>query len=498
MRRASVRQTRADYSMGLNNSNVGLGPVARRGWDDYTAKLIALAETKGSTGLRHFYQTAPLRMLRVLLEVHPMAKMAHSNNAADVCLPDSTRIVAGRNVTKTNATTGQNENSFEIDSVETSKLEEFLNRYPGGLPGMQRALLKQLEWAGRYVIEAIPAKRGEGVLRGVTVDPLTILDYPREDGGWEHRQMTSGEWAQSRGFGSSANEIVLDPDTTFLLALDYEDDNPAGVPWFGGALQELLKDLGQERNLTDILRGWAYAHTYFGFPVEETLELVRKNPKLLEGRGPDGEDITEEEYLDQEFAKFCDYLATINPDDPIVVPKGTEGKVLESGAGISALDGMAKMRRHRIVMGLDQMPNRVGITEGGTQAYAKEQSRQDGRKLEFARWIINSGPVWLCQLHLRLQGKDLIARSATESIIPGERLTDANARKIEVDTDYVLVDRGAMDPEAVAMKHTGSGSHDPSRAYNKPEKTAEPTPDPAETDPPPTDPEPGEEDKDEE
>lgn len=469
MRKPNVRQTRADYSMGLNSANAGLGPVPRRGWDDYTARLIALAETKGTPGLRHFYQTAPLRMLRVLCEIHPMAKMAHSNNAADVCLPDSTKIVAIRRVTKRNEKTNEDETSEEIDSVETAELESFLNKYPGGLPGLQRALLKQLEWAGCYVMEAVPAKRGEGVLRGITVDPLSILPYPTEDGGWEYRQMTTSDWARSRGFLNNLSEIPLDPDTTFVLALDYDDDNPLGLPWFGAALQEMLKDLGQERNLTDILRAWAYAHTYFGFPVEETLELVRKNPKLLEGRGPDGGDITEEEYLDQEFAKFCEYLSTLNPDDPIVVPKGTEGKVLESGAGMAALDPMLKMRRHRLVMGLDQMPNRVGITEGGTQAYAEQQSQQDGRKLEFARWIINAGPVWLCNLHLRLQGKNLTARADTVSILPSDRHIDAKARALEVSTDYDLVDRGAMDPEEAAVKHTGSGSHDPARAYNRPQ-----------------------------
>lgn len=485
MRRANVRQSRPDYSLGLHTTNGGLGPVARRGWDDFTARMLAQAEQQGSYGLRHFYQSAPLRLLRMLCEVHPMAKMAHSNNAADVCLPGSTKIVAIRHVTKTVTTTDpqtgvettSEETSEEIDSAETEKLQAFLDQYPGGLPGLQRACLKQLEWAGTFCLEAVPAGRGKGVARGITFDPLTLLFYPREDGGWDLRQATTNDWAASRG-SSVLGETPLDPETTFVLSLDYDDDNPNGMPWFGAFLQEGLKDLGQERNLSDILRAWAYPHLRLGFPVDETLERAKNNPGLLDGKGEynpetgENDDLTPEEYVELEFERFCDWLSCINPDDPLVTPKGTEAGVLDGGSGLAALDPMLKMRRHRMVMGLDQLPNRVGITDGGTQAYADQQARQDARKLEFARFLVNAGPVWLCNLHLRLQGKDLKARADVESILPADRLTNAKARALEVATDTALVNVGAMDPEERAVTHTGSGQHDPSRAYNTPPAAA--------------------------
>jgi hypothetical protein len=483
-RKPFIRQSRPDYSNGLYGNRTGLGPVPRRGWDEPTARLLAIAEQKGDAGIRHFYQTAALRLLKVLITIHPMAKMAHSNNASDICLPDSTKIVAFRTVTKVNEQTGETETSEEIDSDETQQLETFLNRYPGGLPGLQRALLFQLEWAGEYCLEAVPGKRGEGIARPVVFDPMSLLYYPREDGGWDLRQLVSSDWAATVGggqsFGGNLAEIDLDPDTTFVLALDYEDDNPHGGPWFGAFLPEGLKDLGQERNLSDILKAWAYAHVSIGFDVDGTLERAKNNPDLLL-RGEDEDDLTPEEYVEQEFSAFLEWLSTINPDDPLVMPKGTEAQVLESGAGLAALDPILEKRRHRMVMGLDQMPNRVGITTGGTQAYAKEQSEQGARKLEFARFIINAGPVWLCNLHLRLQGKELTARAETQPIRPTDRKMDAEAREIEVRTDYALVDRGAMDPEAVAVKHTGSGSYDPGRAYNRSTPTSS---DRTNTDPP--------------
>lgn len=460
-----VRQTRPEYSMGLSKDT--LGPAPRRGWDEQTARLIALAEKQGTKGLRYFYQTAPLRLLRFLIETHPMAKMAHSNNAADICDEGTTVILAMKKVTQVNEKTGKEEIVDEVDAEETAELERFLGKYPGGLPGLQRAILFQLEWAGMYCLEAVPAGRGKGIKRGITFDPLSALPYPLEDGGWDWRQSTSGDHASSRGFGNTIQngmgEVDLDPELTFILALDYSDDNPCGMPWFGGFLQEGLKDFGQERNISDLLKAWAYPHAMFGFPVLETIELAKSNPDLLR-RGDDEDDMTVEEYVEQEFGKFLDYLSMLNPDDPIVTPKGTEGKVLESSGG-AAMEPILKMRRHRMVMGLDQMPNRVGITEGGTQAYAEEQSRQDARKLAFARFIINKGPEWLCNLHLRLRGKNMTAKVVTVSILPVDQYIEAKARAIDVNTDYILVDRGAEDPEKVAVRRTGHGQHDPARAY---------------------------------
>lgn len=439
-----VRQTRPDYTYGYG----GVGVVPRRGWDAMTARMISAAADQPTDGLRQFYATAPLRLLQVLLSIHPMGRMAMSNNLSLAFCPGDIRLYAVRQVEKT-LDDGTVTTTEETDTAETAELESFWNRYPGGLIAFLRTMGRQAEYAGLSCAEAVSGGPLQGVERVYTFDPISLLFEDQPDGSRAMKQFYQLDKA-------------LDPATCFVVPVDGDDDNPYGDPLMGAFLAEAVKDLGQEAALSDILRGWAYPHVSIGFPFEEAVIFAKQNADVLVGRGrtEDGKprNLTPYEYAEEQFEKFCDFLRTLNPDDPLVMPKGSEAKVLDGAGGMAALDPVLKMRRHRMVMGLDQMPSMLGITEGGTQAYAQQQAKTSAKKLEYRRWHALNIALLISNLHLRLRGSKAVARAEADPIQSVDKYVEAQAREVDVRTDIAMVDAGWITPDDAAQKHTGSGA----------------------------------------
>jgi hypothetical protein len=448
-----TRLTRPEYGYPK-----GIGIVPRRGWDAMTARLIGEAERTPVTGLQNFYRRAPLQLLDLLFTIHSMAKMALSNDKSLSFAPPDISLTAVETITRI-GTNGKPEVVEETDSVATDLLKTFWEGYPGGLPAFQRSLTRQASAKGLLCAECIPGNPLEGVAKVVIWEPLSA-DYVDTEEGRKLKQ-----WG---------NTEDLDPETVLACAIDGDEDNPYGEPLASAFLSEGLKDLAQEMNLSDILRGWAYPHELFYFPFTETVQYAKDNPDILKGAGPGGENLTPYEFAQQEFDNFCTLLETVNPDDPIVVPKGGDGKVLEGGAGLDALEPILKMRRHRMVMGLDQFPAMLGITDGGTQAYTQHQMRTQAQKYSFLRFAVNYAVVWASNLHLRLLGLNRTAKVEEAPILPADRKAEAEAEQIEVETTIQKVDRGWITEEDASVKHTGSAPVGRPKDDTDPEDDADP------------------------
>lgn len=452
------RRTRSLASFG--NAVPGLVTVPRRGWDSLSQRIIDAAANTNIEALKHYYRRFPLHILKVRHAQHAYVRMAHLNNAGLMFSPGDVSVAAFDTI--------QSEDGSATETLSesaTERLRQLWQSAPGGLEGFCRALLSQLEWAGMACAEAVPGWRREGVASIHTFDPLTVLfKYNKKTGRFIAYQAPSLDAdpvvGDSAAYvdGERKGEVKLDPQTCFLVALDGDSDNLYGVPLFAGALAEVIKDDIQEQNTSDIMAASAYPHTSWGFPFEETMTWAEEHPDVLIGQGENGEDLTPNEYAWREYDRFCELLRNLRADDPIVGPKGLEGKVLESGRGVQALEGVLKMRRHRLVVGLDQLPNMLGITEGGTQAYAREQTRLQSKKLEAYRQVILGIVQKISELHLRLLGMEQRVRIETVAIMPGDRVAEATARQIEAATDKNMVDWGWLDNDEASQKHTGSAA----------------------------------------
>lgn len=437
----------------------GLVTVPRRGWDALSQRIIDAAADTNIEALKHYYRRFPLHILKVRHAQHAYVRMAHLNNAGLMFSPGDVRLAAYDIVPSEDGSATQT-----LSETATEALRGFWEGVEGGLEGFCRALLSQLEWSGMACAEAVPGPRRAGVSSVHTFDPLTVVfKYDSATGQFLAYQMPAqahllpGE-TSAYAYAEGRKDVLLDPDTCFLTYLDGDSDNLYGTPLFAGALAEIIKDDIQEQNTSDIMAASAWPHTTWGFPFEETMQWAQEHPDALVGQGEDGEDLTPYDYAWREFDTFCERLKCLRADDPIVGPKGMEGKVLEAGSGVQALEGVLKMRRHRLVVGLDQLPNMLGITEGGTQAYAKEQTRLQAKKLEAYRQVILRIVEKISALHLRLMGMQQRVRIETVAIMPGDRVAEATARQIEAATDHSMVEWGWLDNDEAAQKHTGSAA----------------------------------------
>lgn len=448
------RATRPTYWSG-NLHQTGPSVVPRRGWDELSQRIMDAAADTNIDALKRYYREWPLRLLKIECVKNAYAANAHDNNAALMFSPGDVELEV--------ISTYHDSDGKIVEEViddETLLMRAWWKRQAQGLPSFARAMLMQIEYSGMGVVECVPSVGLNGVETLYTVDPLTIIfkenqgkrDMYQRVGGKDETVTSSRYVVTSDG----TNDILCDPETVFNVALDSDSDNPYGIPLFSAALPELIRDDIAQQNVSDVMMGMAWPHTKWGFPFEEIYRWAEERPEILTGQREGGGNLTPYEFADREFQNFCDRLKTLRADDPVVGPKGLEGDVLDSGAGIAAIESLLKFQRMRLITGLRQLPNLHGVTDGGTQAYAGEQTRIFSKKLESVRALIFSLVQRVSDLHLRLQGKNYTVRVASQAIMPSDKLKEAQARALEVKTDHDMVLFGWLDNDEASIRHTGS------------------------------------------
>jgi hypothetical protein len=441
--RMGARQTQPVYYDVYQN---GLGVIARRGWDALTLSWLNQSTDKPVAGLFAWAQTAPQRLLQVLIDIHPMAVQARSNDITLAFAPGDTTIVA---VGESAAGAGDAQISAE-GTAALDALWESLDPEIGGLNGLQTAFYDMAATRGEVTVEAVPGPRGAGVGDIITFEPLStrFRDTYDESAPFHGRlleQNQSGRWK------------TLNRDLCFAVPLFGTRDNPYGRPLRAASLGELLRDLRTQHTLDDLLHAIVWPRLSVGFPFEETVQYAGEHPEVLIGAAADGGDLTPAEWAQQQFQALKDIMNNLVASDQFIMPKGAQPAVLSGAEGLRSLEGTLQMQRHRLVMALDQLPGMLGITDGGTQAYTVAQYKLMMKKLEFLRAYVNGVLLRLANLHLRLLGMPLTARADVEPMSSIDALTDQQARAAEIANELTLVSAGYLSDEDAAVNLTGSG-----------------------------------------
>ncbi len=448
-------QTVPNYVDGYSANNIGA--IARRGWDTRTTAYIEQAAAIGYEGVRTWINEAPLLLLEVLVDLHPMAQMADSNDKTLAFAPGSTRIVAVKDYQTGRGTVDDDATRLIADMLDAS----------GGIGGLQHTLAAQINVFGLAAIEVV-IDRDRGSLatpKLLDIDPLSL----------RYKDLESGERVlQQRNPEAKDGWQTLDTATIYHRPWMGNRKNPYGKPRYGAFLSEGLADIAEQRNLKDWLHAAAWPRLAFAFPFQAMAQYADDHQEVLIGRGKDGGDLLASEWALDQMAAFKTKLESLKSDDVLFLPEGSEGEVLSAG-NVSGLAQVLEIRRMRVIQSLDQLPNLMGITDGGTQAYASVQWGTQVDKLQTLRTIPNDGLVFAANLFLRLLGIDMIARADVEPIRSIDGLAEAQARKQVIDNDLLLMERGLLSPEDVAIRLTGTGVFELSRVYGASQPTTNPT-----------------------
>lgn len=441
-------QTGPSYFDGYSANNLGV--VARRGWDGRTTAYLEDVRVSGVEGLRQWCQEAPLRLLEVLVDLHPMGQMADSNDKTLAFAPGSTRIVALKDYQTGRGTPDDDATRLIADMLDAS----------GGITHLQHVMAAQVNIFGLAAIEVV-IDRERGSLTTphiVDIDPLSL----------RYRDTERGRVLEQRNHKARDGWQTLDTATIYHRAWMSDRKNPYGKPRYGAFLSEGLADIAEQRNLKDWLHAAAWPRLAFSFPFEEMAQYAEDHPEVLIGMGPEVDgvrgDLTASDWALGQMQAFAQKMATMKADDIILSPAGSDSKVLSAGS-VTGLADVLEIRRLRVIQSLDQLPTLMGVTDGGTQAYALANWGTQSKKLATLRTIPNEGLVFAANLFLRLLGIDMIARADTEPIHSIDPLGDARARQQDIANELLLMDRGLQSPEEVALTLTGTGVFDLSRVY---------------------------------
>ncbi|MES2462920.1 MAG: hypothetical protein V4671_20235 [Armatimonadota bacterium] len=466
----------------------GLGPVPRRGWDSGTLNYLAELQKEGVSPnqvFRSWAEAAPLRLLRILLEIHPLAQFALESDLSLSFGPEDTQFVAIKDYQK-GAGTVDDDGTALLDSLwdtyrtgatrdvpaitrrgrptsSEKQLSGATQRSSQGAQSnvkrLQDALGTHLTQTGQLVLEAVPGANGSGVSQSFDIDPLNVL-------------YTTDKEKRVRLAQVRKPTDYLDTRLIYDGAWRATSDNPYGFARCGSFLSVGLDDVSDQRNQTDFLHAVAWSRLGYEFPFERVAQFALDNPQeCLTGKGADGKDLEPGDYASKEFQKSMALLDQMQSSDVL----GGIGKVYSLGSGSAAgLEGILNARRLRLCQALQQLPNLMGITDGGTQAYASVQMTAHAQKLESFRAAVNDPLVWLANLHFRLQGIDMICRCESKPLLLTDLKAHHEAREIEIRNVFALVDRGYLTEEEGSVTLTGAGIPEGSKL-----KDPQPTPGPA-------------------
>jgi hypothetical protein len=412
-----IRQTRPPGFSLLKQG--GLAIIPRRHMEGLYAEERFTGPLATRDAMLAFAISFPSRLSEVLGSSHPTVSKAQSNWITATAAPGTVRLVAYK---------GGAEGEDAQDDGATAEINDWLDGLGGeigGLTGLRTKGAQCVLHYGLWPLEAIVGPRGRGLAGVGLVDPNTLY-FAREDAGAQVVFQTQP--------GTPDGRKVLDPAKFFWYAHHASVTNPYGVAVFSAAVAEALKEMHFDQDVSDSVHN-------------------------------------AEDWVDAQTAALATYLSSLNADDNFALDS-SDGGGAETlpAASFSGLDPVLDYKDYRLIRALDEMPTTMGTPKAGAQTFTTAEWSVQAGKQEIVRDGIMGPIVAVCNLHFRLQGRDVVVRAECDPIRKSDAIQDANAEAITAKNWLLLWMFGLITKEELALKTTGSGlpKEDPD-AYAGPE-----------------------------
>ncbi|RYG33916.1 hypothetical protein EON81_16940 [bacterium] len=439
----------------------GINPYANNGLGIIARRQIS-TDACDREGVHRLALGNPLRLLKILPEVHPSVGLALWNTNRLACAPGDLSIQAI-------------DASGKVDPEGTAALDALWSSLPseiGGLLGLQTQLTQELVLTGLCCAEAVPGAAMQGVAAVWPVDSLSIaFCRDRETG---RAMPMQRQFYPQRSADMQFGHVALDVDTFFWRALDAMVDEPYGRAPYAPALTEVLADIGMMQDLRAAMHATAYPRLAVGFNWNESYKVALEQHKLK------GADATA--WVEARFQELVAAMGDLAPDDTFLYDSTGDLKTLTPGDGYQAINQVLQFLRQRIIQALKTLPTLMGINDGSTQTYTTVEWAIYAAGLEAIRGHVVDVLVSIANLHLRLLGKPLKARADVKAIRTSDGLVEAQTEASRISNTKEKVRLGWITHEEAAQTITGSkpaGKYDPA-AYGsaKPAEQPEPEDDP--------------------
>ncbi len=476
----------APYDGGFANGGVGV--IARRQQDPILSGLADAAAQIGLPGfgplgnpfsdphyqgLIHAAENYPLRLLRALLGQDGTATMAAGIEASLAYGARNVRPVVIKDWEGGRGT---------VDDDATAELDRVLCLYQAGdlrasisdvpsLPGIKVApspvpaglpmLLHstdRLNDTGQVVYEAT-GDIGIGVTGIYDVDALRCRyrdaesrrDDGRHVGGIRKKsfrvfEQENKDAKKNEATGAVDGWQILNSAGIVSVAWKASTDNPYGFPRNGAALAYLLRKVSRRRDLSDWLHGSALPRVIVEQLVKSLMEIASEYPELC--KDLDGNSIQPGAWvaLQQQISQQKMMAASTDR-----VQFMGEGRVYPvNPSNISGLTDVLQMERIEEIQSLNMLPSLVGVTDGGTQAYAEVQWLALTKGLGLLADYAAAPITQIGNYHFRLLGENLIVQMEYENLPPIDPDKKATADLTNMERLEHLAAIGVISPEYFA------------------------------------------------
>lgn len=459
---------RVNYGRGRTSEPQGFSPYANGGFG-VIPRRGNVYDLSSCENVGRLAVGSPLRLLKILVDLHPMLGLAVWNALRLANAPEDLTISAVSPGAK----------AEDVDPEGTAALNALWDSLPnevGGLIGLMNQLLQECMFTGLVTLEAVPGGRGQGVARIWPVDSLTVAfrrqrsANPYEDGLLLplQRQLMPNQQPKYQGY------TELNPDTFFWRTIDAMVDEPYGRAPLATAVSEILADYALLRDLRDAVHNAAWPRNAYGFNFVETHKIAvevygKKEPEASQ-------------WVQERFDELVRAFNNLKPDDSIFYDSAGDVKNLTPGDGFQAITGVLQFLRQRIVQGVKSLPTLMGINDGSTQTYTTVEWAIYAAGLESMREVAIYPVLKAATLHLQLLGMPLKAVATWKKIRTTDDKIEAQARTIQIANEKELVRLGMKSLEEASVALTGSGPVGPPLpgAFDAPKTaSADPEADPA-------------------
>jgi len=385
----------------------------------------------GRGQLAFLAQNSPIRLLTFLRDICPQVDFAITQDLAIAIPPEGLPIVA------------QNEKQ-ETDEAGSKVIRDLWKSLPdeiGGLGGLQTTQMLVAKFTGTSALEAVPAKRLDGVARVWPVDPLTLAfdrDTPDSDMTVYQRQAGLTQWQRLRS------------TTFFWNAWNHWVDDPWGKSDYSTVLPEVLVDLALVQDLRDSVHNQAWPRKGVPFNWENTYKIAADIFHLSDKEKA-------KEFVANQFDMVRKKLKEIQPDEDILFDSSGGNLVPLPGGGYAGIEPVIDFFQKRIFWGCKKLPTMMGFGQNVSESFGTLSWIVQALELEKFRAFILEPIVKAAQLHLDLKGIPLTAAAKYTRLRTSDALVDAQTRSIEIQNELLLWANGLQTQEEVAVKLTGSG-----------------------------------------
>ena len=430
----------------------------------------------------------PILLLRVLLEVHPIAARAISNELA---------IGFGLGGQRMEVIKDYQGGAGTVDDSETAYVNRLWQRHPSGsLNGLLATAAMIYDSDGWNLWEVVTG--GDGVEEIYDVDSMSCYwgaQPPKRRGRPASRRGYSatnalyqrsswiagnGDGSNHRGTGTLGDrELPIDPQdgTVFSAAWRARSDNPYGVPRLSAALQEILSDMGDEKDLAAWFHRLGYPFVNYSVELDSLLALIKENAatELIDS---EGKTITIAQWVRNYVGATSNEITQQLAGDS-AVSVGITPQVVNTNPS-SALPELRRQRLTRLANGLLSPPQLLNIHDGGSLStgasidwdiYAEGLNGLREATFRVAEFIANRD--------LRARGVDMIAQIAAEPIRAADIAAYYAGLQARQSLIFDQVRAGMTSEEEASMDLTGGGLANPERAkefFNRPAPAPAPQP----------------------